>query len=139
MKQFRSAERGNWYGDPMSPSAPQRVTDAESNDVDLVKRLAREAAGTGFPRSARARDERASSLDLTISTLAKQLSKRAADSIEDRKSRQLARTEAYNAVRPVLAELADHHRRLSERGRRLALASAAIAAVVVTIVAFRLS
>jgi len=115
------------------------VNTAESNDVDLAKRLAREAVATLLPRSAKARQERASSLDLTISTLAKQLSRRAADAIEDRKSRQLARTEAYNAVRPVLAELANHHRRLSARGHRLALSSAAVAAAVVALIAIRIS
>jgi hypothetical protein len=115
------------------------VNTAESNDVDLVKRLAREAAATSLPRIPKSRNERGSNLELTISTLAKQLSRRAADPIEDRRSRQVARTEAYNAVRPVLAELADQHRRLSARGHWVALTSALVAAAVVAFIAIRIS
>ena len=134
---LRPAAQLVWCRDLLAPSG--RVSTADSNDIDLVERLAREAAGPAIPFGAKARLERASSLDLTISMLAKQLSKRATDPLEDRRSRQLARTGTYNAVRPVIAALADHHRRLSRRGHRLALGSAAIAAAIVTVVAFRLS
>jgi hypothetical protein len=105
----------------------------------LTDRLARDAAACGRAVRARSRSDRATNLDLTIGTLAKELSKRAAGSVEDRRSRQLARTDAYNAVRPVLETLADRHGRLLRRGRWVALGAAAASAAIVACVAFRLS
>jgi hypothetical protein len=111
----------------------------EQNELELVERIAREAKACAGAFAGRRRAPRSADLDLTISTLAKQLSKRAAGGVEDRKSRQLARTDAYNAVRPVLEAMADHHRRLTTRSRWLALGAAGTSAAIVAFVAFRLS
>jgi hypothetical protein len=118
------------------------MSETDIQDPDLVTRLtdrlAREV-GAGAALFGNRGANPSANLELTIGTLAKELSKLAAGSVEDRHSRQLARTNTYNAVRPVLEILAHHHRRGLRRAHAFATAFAiafAIAAGVVVIVAF---
>ena len=102
----------------------------DAADLDLVERIARDAFGSATTLRQRARASRASNLEVSISALAKQLSKRATDAVEDRKSKAIARTETYNAVRPVLEAMAQHHHRLARRSQWLAIGIAALSCAV---------
>ena len=100
-------------------------------DLDLVERIARDAFSSGTTLRQRKRASRSSNLEVSISALAKQLSKRATDAVEDRKSKMIARTETYNAIRPVLEAMAHHHHRLARRSQWVAVVIAALGCAVV--------
>jgi len=103
----------------------------DATDLDLVERIARDAFSSATTLGQRKRASRTSNLEVSISALAKQLSKRATDAVEDRKSKMIARTETYNAVRPVLEAMAHHHHRLARRAQWVAVFIAALGCAVV--------
>lgn len=95
-------------------SAPSHAT-----EQDLASQVASGAFASGAALRAVSRAAGISEVERTISTLSKRISQRAADKIDDRHSRHAARTEVYNAVRPVLETLARHHAHLSRRAKQL--------------------
>jgi hypothetical protein len=121
-----------------SPDLTARtMSESADNDLDLVAKMARDAIASGTALTGSARTSKASNLERTISVLAKQLSKKATEGVEDRRMRQIARTETYNAVRPVLEAFADHHKRLSIRTSWLLAVSMVTFAAAVAYYALR--
>lgn len=107
---------------------------AASHDTeqDLTRQVAQGAFASGAALRAASRAAGINDVERTISALSKRISQRAADKIDDRHSRHAARTEVYNAVRPVLETLAHHHTHLSMRAKQLTfmlVASAALGAL----------
>jgi len=113
------------------------MTVSAENELDLVAKMARDAIVSGTAVSGSTRSSRASNLDRTISVLAKQLSKKATEGLEDRRMRQIARAETYNAIRPVLEAFAHHHKRQSIRASWLLFSSMLIFAIAVAYYAVR--
>jgi hypothetical protein len=100
------------------------------SDQDLAHKMARDAYHAGIALRARKRAGGDSDVQQVISVLSKRISQRAAEKIDDRHARQVARTEVYNSVRPVLETLAAHHTRLSSRSRKLVFGLWATLAIV---------
>ena len=79
------------------------------------------------------RVRRLSDTEQMLKAAAKQVAKQAGDLIDDRRSREAARIQIYNALTPVLLELRDRHEAASLRMRRAWVASIAFSGVAVLV------
>ncbi len=106
---------------------------SEVSETELAQQVARGAFVTGISLRPGYRTAGHAETQRVISQLSKRVSQRAVDKIDDRQARQVARTEVYNAVRPILETMASQHAHLSLRAKHLTFmlfASAAIGGLV---------